>query len=565
MQRNIMLGRWLLIAFCVADAALLLLCGWLVPIHLSAVDVAVIQQAGENTPSVAEDGLDLARKGRLAAAELLLQAAQSENLPGLEKLSQAVRLPAAPSPVLNPIRDLLNFGPVAAGATNGYSQVITESVLRLENRDRVAAFLQAAPSPAVKELVRCRDLTNTVLFPPSFSSSGQAFDAAVSVCGLLLEEDSLSAGLRQDLLDRAAAALGGGNTQPLEEVLMDMMSLGQRLNWEQLTVFVPRIEDARTLERLAVQARNAGAKLPRLFAAVELSQQPGAVAAYLDAYSQTGLDDLGTSLRFGAGALDELLRRNQRICASDLRDRTLAWLPAGFYFHSATNFALRLSWIAATVKGFLYLAGGFLIAVSLHLARTAPLPEEPARRGEFKVLREMLFALGFLVVVLLLSEPYLAQVSQKAEFPLRLRLPALGSVAATVMSGAKTKLMNEASLLVLLLFFVLQALIYFACRAKLAEIRRQNLPVPLKLKLLENEEHLFDAGLYLGFCGTIVSLILVMMGISQFSLMAGYSSTAFGIIFVSVFKIFHLRPYRRQLLMADNRLAPGPASYPASP
>jgi hypothetical protein len=560
-----MLGRWLLIAFCVADAALLLLCGWLVPIHLCAVDVAVIQQAGENTASVAEDGLDLARKGRLAAAELLLQAAQSENLPGLEKLSQAVRLPAAPSPVLNPIRDLLNFGPVAAGATNGYSQVITESVLRLENRDRVAAFLQAVPSPAVKELVRCRDLTNTVLFPPSFSSSGQAFDAALSVCGLLLEQDSLSAGLRQDLLDRAAAALGGGNTQPLEEVLMDMMSLGQRLNWEQLTVFVPRIEDARTLERLAVQARNAGAKLPRLFAAVELSQQPGAVAAYLDAYSQTGLDDLGTSLRFGAGALDELLRRNQRICASDLRDRTLAWLPAGFYFHSAANFALRLSWIAATVKGFLYLAGGFLIAVSLHLARTAPLPEEPARRGEFKVLREMLFALGFLVVVLLLSEPYLAQVSQKAEFPLRLRLPAVGSVAATVMSGAKTKLMNEASLLVLLLFFVLQALIYLACRAKLAEIRRQNLPAPLKLKLLENEEHLFDAGLYLGFCGTIVSLILVMMGISQFSLMAGYSSTAFGIIFVSVFKIFHLRPYRRQLLMADNRLASAPASYPASP
>jgi hypothetical protein len=203
--------------------------------------------------------------------------------------------------------------------------------------------------------------------------------------------------------------------------------------------------------------------------------------------------------------------------------------------------------------------------VSLHLARTAPLPEEPARRGEFKVLREMLFALGFLVVVLLLSEPYLAQVSQKAEFPLRLRLPAVGSVAATVMSGAKTKLMNEASLLVLLLFFVLQALIYLACRAKLAEIRRQNLPAPLKLKLLENEEHLFDAGLYLGFCGTIVSLILVMMGISQFSLMAGYSSTAFGIIFVSVFKIFHLRPYRRQLLMADNRLASAPASYPASP
>jgi hypothetical protein len=176
----------------------------------------------------------------------------------------------------------------------------------------------------------------------------------------------------------------------------------------------------------------------------------------------------------------------------------------------------------------------------------------------------MLFALGFLVVVLLLSEPFLAQVSQKADFPLRLRLPGVGSAVALAMPGAKTKLMNAPSLLILLLFFVLQALIYLVCLAKLAEIRRQKVPTPLRLKLLENEEHLFDAGLYLGFCGTIISLILVMMGITQFSLMAGYSSTAFGIIFVSIFKIFHLRPYRRQLLLEDTA-APAPAAYSAIP
>jgi O-antigen/teichoic acid export membrane protein len=71
----------------------------------------------------------------------------------------------------------------------------------------------------------------------------------------------------------------------------------------------------------------------------------------------------------------------------------------------------------------------------------------------------------------------------------------------------------------------------------------------VKLRLLENEEHLFDAGLYLGFVGTIVSLILVSMGITHFSLMAAYSSTSFGIIFVSFFKIFHLRGARRKLLL----------------
>jgi hypothetical protein len=84
---------------------------------------------------------------------------------------------------------------------------------------------------------------------------------------------------------------------------------------------------------------------------------------------------------------------------------------------------------------------------------------------------------------------------------------------------------------------------------KLAEIRRQNVPPRMKLKLLENEDHLFDAGLYLGFVGTIVSLIIFSMGLVQFSLMAAYSSTSFGIIFVVIFKIFHLRPARRQLLL----------------
>ena len=99
------------------------------------------------------------------------------------------------------------------------------------------------------------------------------------------------------------------------------------------------------------------------------------------------------------------------------------------------------------------------------------------------------------------------------------------------------------------MFFVLQALIYISCLLKLAEIRRQPLSPRMKLRLLENEDHLFDAGLYLGFVGTIISLIIASLGLIKFSLMAAYSSTSFGIIFVVIFKIFHLRPARRKLLM----------------
>jgi len=49
------------------------------------------------------------------------------------------------------------------------------------------------------------------------------------------------------------------------------------------------------------------------------------------------------------------------------------------------------------------------------------------------------------------------------------------------------------------------------------------------------------------------------MHIIEFSLMAAYSSTSFGIVFVCVFKIFHLRPARRKLLMEAETTTAEPA------
>jgi hypothetical protein len=217
-----------------------------------------------------------------------------------------------------------------------------------------------------------------------------------------------------------------------------------------------------------------------------------------------------------------------------------------------------------TIKWLLYLGGGFLLAAAAHFARPAvPALERPLQVRGFHVAREVLFALGFLLVVLLLSEPFLAQEAQRVEFPFRLRLPTVGSVVPAGAPGVHRSIMNQLSLLTLLLFFVLQALLYTASLVKLAEIRRQNLLSRIKLKLLDNEDHLFDAGLYLGFAGTIISLILVSLGVIQPSLMAAYSSTSFGIIFVSVFKIFHLRPLRRKLLL-EAEAAPAAPIAPAA-
>jgi len=402
-------------------------------------------------------------------------------------------------------------------------------------------------------LLRCRTLTNTVIFPPSQSSAGQAFDAALSSCALLLDEGRLTPGFSNAVFTLASQANRGGNTQPLEQVLLDFMSLGTRFNWNQLEVFVAQVPDAETLRWLTHFVRQADSQLPQLpvlFAAVHLSGQPSAVSHYLRTFSQSGVQDLGGSLRFGAGGVAELLHRNQRLHTSSLPGLGL-------------DYCLHTPRIALTIKWILYLAGGFFLAAALHFARPAVSAlERPLQVRGFHIAREGLFALGFLLVVLLLSEPFLAQESQKVESPFPLRLSTVGSVVPVGTASVKASFMNPKSLLTLLLFFVLQALIYTACLVKLAEIRRQRVPARIKLKLLENEDHLFDAGLYLGFAGTIISLILVSLNIIQPSLMAAYSSTSFGIIFVSVFKIFHLRPLRRILLL-EAEATPAQTGAPA--
>ncbi len=355
--------------------------------------------------------------------------------------------------------------------------------------------------------MECRTLTNTVIFSASGSASGQALDAALSIAGLLLAEDKLTSGLSHALFTAASSANRGGSSQSIEELLLDLLSLAQRFNWAQLSVFVGQIPDTQTLHQLGNIARKSEEQLAVLFSSVQLSGNPAGVAQYIMTYSQTGLKDLGASLHFGTGGVSELLKRRQQLYRSSLRQRAAQNTPLGVFSHVAVDYSWRTPGVALAAKWCLYLIAGFLLAAALHFGRP-PVSrlETPLQVKGFHVAREILFALGFLVVILFLSEPFLAQESQKADFAFRLRLPTVGSAVAPGNTSVKSSsFMDPKSLLTLLLFFVLQGLIYISCLVKLAEIRRQRVTPRIKLRLLENEDHLFDAGLYLGFAGTIIS------------------------------------------------------------
>jgi len=555
------MSRWVWFVVCAILGLVMLICGLLVPALLRAVDVSLLQKAGRGTPALLDVGFELAHNNQLGAAELVADAVREERVLGWHRLGQEITNLFEQHP------DWRSWGggDPLMGALTEYQlpsskpEPITEWVVRLENRGKVLNLLGASSKPGVQELMRCRELTNTTLLPPSRSASGQAFDAALSIAGLLMEANHLNGTLSGSLQRLAGEANHGGSSQPFEQALMDFMSLGQRFNWNQLQVFVGQIPDPETLRQLSHFAHHSGAQLPVLFSTVVLTGHPAAIAKYLQKFSQTGLNDLGQSLQFGAGSVNELLRNDQRLYSSTVRQRLAEFGPFAWVAEQGADYSWTRPQAALTTKWVLYIAAGFLLALGLHFVRPRGTAlERPLQVRGVHFARELLFALGFLLAVLLLSEPFLSQESQKVDVPFRLSLSTVGRAVQAGVTGAKPSIMNQVSLLTLLLFFVLQGLLYIACVVKLAEIRRQQVPPRVKLKLLENEDHLFDAGLYLGFVGTIISLILVSLNIITFSLMAAYSSTSFGIVFVSFFKIFHLRPLRRRLLLESEMLAPEP-------
>jgi hypothetical protein len=110
--------------------------------------------------------------------------------------------------------------------------------------------------------------------------------------------------------------------------------------------------------------------------------------------------------------------------------------------------------------------------------------------------------------------------------------------------------MNDTSTLLSIGFFAsLQVAMYFICLLKIREIARQPVPPLVKLKLMENEENLFDGGLYVGIAGTAAALVLQVLQVIQSNLLAAYSSNLFGIICVALVKIYHVRAFRRQLIL----------------
>jgi len=540
---------------------MLLLAGaWLVPVNLKSVTPALLREAGRSTPSVAAFGEQLIESEKLGSAQLVLAAARLVDDKGAAALDRSIRDVSTRRPEWvvwggwDPFLDPLIKQNEASGRKE--STPVLNFFIAEKARRSLETFLSNSRSLGVQSIIRMREVQGTTRFVPANKAGGQTLDAVILLTALLYQSENLSGPLQRELRGLAEAADKQKHLGQLEPFFTDLLSLGKRLNWIQLCELMRKTDSTKTAGEFAHLARVAPDNLPIIYTAALFSDSADKVASYLIQYGKTGLEDLRLSLAQGQGAARLLLQHQLPL------NRGAA--PS---VGAVAAFALINPKIALALKYLGFLLGAFGIFRGLEFAlRSDAASDAPLR------LKSGALAVLIASFLVLLTEPFLLNASPASEFKLKLNLPVLVSVAEAHNQPppASPPTMDTKTLVSIIFFAALQIGMYIFCILKIREISRQPVSPMVKLRLMENEENLFDGGLYIGIGGTATALVLQVLGLIQSNLLAAYSSNLFGIVCVALIKIRNVRPYKRLLILESqavsmgSTLAPAPVAKPVA-
>jgi hypothetical protein len=545
----------------IVGGAVLLAGAWTLPVNLKSVNPALLHAAGRGTPSLTDFGLQLVESEKPGPAALVLAAAQRVGDPDAPRLAAALTAFAGRQkefvawggwdPFLDPLFKLKeNTG--RTESTPVLNFFITERA-----RESLRHYLGNSRSPGVLTVLQTRGISRTAHFVPATVAGGQPLDAVILLTALLYQGDHLSPPLQRAVKRLADEAVRTHELGELEYFYLDVLALGKRLNWVQLGELLRLTNDTKTVNEFAHLAQVAPDQLPQLYAAALFTRSADSVAGYLLQYGKTGAADLRFALALGQGAVQQLLWRQVPV------NRGLA-APLDL----AGAFALLHPKLTLFAKYLGYFLGAFLILRGFDRWILSPLRRAAQSAAESRVLpraQSSVMALLLAFVIIITTEPFLLRAAPPSEYRVRIVIPMLAN-AATLPAPNSTNphsntTMDTSTIVSIGVFALLQVATYLVCLRKIGEIGRQEAPPLLKLRLMENEENLFDSGLYIGMMGTATALVLQVVGVIEPNLLAAYSSNLFGIVCVAFVKIRHVRGYKRRLILA----AQAPAVSGAAP
>jgi len=537
---------------------LALLLAWLgisVPSHFRAISPSVLRASGKATEQLVERSRSYLSGGQFSISEILGEADYMAT-PNESAQAQIKALRnEAPSQWLaggsNPYMEVY-FNMCFQGKTFPDKRFIIPLLIPRTMRDELSGFLSESRIPMVMTICSTREFTGYTHFPPVHTTAGAPLDATIGLAALLAQNGSYSPKFRSELetiIDNASEKDPQALEQ-LEQFYQALMGLGVRLDWTQINEFIQICPNLYSFISAAHVMQANVKSLPVFYAAALLLDSPDALVHYLQHNPDEGREALAYSLQWGKGAIEQLLEQDKPLYRPPLVvqwvDRKMAFITDSFF----ASFTSRNHILALCIKMFLLLASGFVLSILLErLLEIAKIRKRRWRTRPLVLVWNLLMAFIFAIGIWLVLEPSLLKFSEDDGQSLTLDFVVANALESLKSQQIETVMIDQVTIIVLLLFFFLQLVVYVFNLMKIAEIRKQKLSAVMKLKLLENEENLFELGLYVGLSGTVLSLILLAMDIVQASLIAAYASTLFGIIFTAILKIFNLRNYRRRLLL----------------
>lgn len=525
---------------------------WAVPGHLASVAPALLVRAGQGTPTLIELGRAQLERGLPGPAALLLTGARLGAAEGASDVKAFARELAefqAREPELaiwggaDPFLEPLRRTAVSEGKGAAASRPVVDFLVTARAREALRGFLANSRLAAVRETLAVREVPRTGIFVPANRPGGQTLEALLLLAALLQQGEHLNPAFAREWREAARVAAARGELGTLEPMLIDLLALGRRLDWRQLTEIAGGVETREMWADLGKLARAGGEPFAIALAAGLTGQSTERVLRYRAAHPGTADADLRLALSSGEGALRLLLERGVPVNRQ----------PAAPVPGAVAGLALLYPGLALTLKLALFAAGAYLLGSGVFLrtdVKSAVGPRTAA--SELFSGRASLIALAATVIFLAATEPFNRVPNAPPEGMLRLAVPVLGSVLdpASLVHVPPTLSINMNTLISIAFFAALQIGMYWICLTKIREIAAGDLPSLVKLRLMENEENLFDGGLYIGIGGTATALVLQVIGVIEPNLLAAYSSNLFGITCVALVKIRLVRPFKTKLILA---------------
>lgn len=529
-------------------AALLILAAG-IPAYFFECDRRTVAAAGEGTPSPLDIAGIYLDASKISTASLIAKESGT-----FGEISEAVEKQYSAHPQW-----------VAAGGNEpffeAYYSSVPETPARMspaplysvlaasDSRKKLLDFLAQADSGLVKKFISMRGM-NPAIFPPVYSSAGAPLEAALLINALMAQAGDFD---RRFLLDITSimdlSEKSPEKKEEFEKYCLATLAFAKGYDWTIVRSIFSHFSSAGEAYGFARVYESAPTRDYKnvLLAGMFECGSPSMCSRYLDGADPRRWEDFRYAFLHGEGALAFLLESGSPIYSDSAFARFLSPVCSPIK-EALAPYVAKFPAAALSAKVALAVIGGYFF-IRGFLRIFQPERDTPSWHSPLALARGLLEALAAALVFFLLAEPnaFAANSVENAPAP-ELRF-AFEKVINTIGEETMNFETDTATIAAVALFFVLQLTVYVFCLIRLSMIKRIKAPAKLKMQLLENEETLFDLGLYIGLGGTVFSLILLTMGIVTASLMAAYASTLFGILFTALVKTMHVRRYKRRLLL----------------